>query len=104
MYVEDAVTAYLTLAERAAEADIRGQAFNFGLGHPATALEVVETIIALSHCPQLKPIILNEVKHEIQDEYLCADKAQQLLGWQPSFTLDGGIVKTMAWYQNFLEQ
>ncbi len=102
MYVEDAVNAYLTLAERAAEPDIRGQAFNFGLGQPATALEVVETIIELSDCPQLKPIILDEVTHEIQDEYLCADKAQKVLGWQPAFTLDGGINKTMAWYQEFL--
>ncbi len=103
MYVEDAVRAYMMLAERASEEGICGQPFNFGLGQPASALEVVETIIAVSAFPHLQPVILNEVQHEIQDEYLCADKAHEILRWEPQYSLATGLTKTMAWYRDFLQ-
>lgn len=104
VYVEDAVDAYLILAERARKPGVCGQAFNFGLGLPATALEVVETIIRISEFPQLQPVILDEVRNEIRDEYLNAGKAGRLLGWQPQHNLEDGLVKTMAWYRDFLDR
>ena len=102
VYVEDAVRAYLILAEKAGQPGICGEAFNFGLGQPATALEVVETIIRVSEYPHLQPLILDEVRNEIRDEYLRADKARQMLDWQPQHTLESGLAKTMAWYRDFL--
>ncbi len=102
VYVEDAVRAYLTLAEQAAEPAICGQAFNFGLGRPATALEVVQTIIDISAYPDLQPLILDEVRQEIHDEYLSADKARRLLGWEPQETLASGLTRTMEWYRAYL--
>jgi CDP-glucose 4,6-dehydratase len=102
VYVEDAVNAYLTLAERAAQPGICGEAFNFGLGRPVTALEVVQTIIAVSEHPDLQPIILNEVKNEIRDEYLSPQKAHALLDWRPEETLASGLSRTMDWYRAYL--
>jgi CDP-glucose 4,6-dehydratase len=103
VYVEDAVSAYLTLAMRSAEPGICGEPFNFGHGRPVSALEVVETIIAVSDFPDLRPVILDEVRHEIRDEYLSPAKAQRLLGWQPRETLDSGLRKTMGWYRRYLD-
>jgi CDP-glucose 4,6-dehydratase len=103
VYVEDAVAGYLALAERADHPQICGQAFNFGLGRPVTALEVVETIIEVSDHPELQPIILDEVTHEIRDEYLSPQKAQQALGWRPQESLASGLSRTMAWYRRYLE-
>lgn len=102
LYVADAVEAYLTIAQQAAEPDVCGHPFNFGIGSPITALEVVETIIAVSDAPDLQPIILDEVTHEIQDEYLSTAKARDILGWQPRFSLRQGIIETMAWYRDYL--
>ncbi len=102
VYVEDAVQAYLILAEWAGQPGVHGEAFNFGLGQPSTALEVVQTIIRVSEHPHLEPLILDEVRNEIRDEYLSADKAKRCLGWQPQDSLESGLVKTMAWYRNFL--
>lgn len=102
VYVEDAVQAYLILAERAGQPGVCGEGFNFGLGQPATALEVVNTIIRVSEHPHLLPLILDEVRNEIRDEYLSAEKAQRCLGWQPQHSLESGLVKTMAWYRDFL--
>jgi CDP-glucose 4,6-dehydratase len=50
----------------------------------------------------LEPKILNETTNEIRHQYLSAEKARNYLGWQPRFSLDEGLVKTINWYQEFL--
>jgi CDP-glucose 4,6-dehydratase len=102
VYVEDAVNAYLILAERAGQPGICGQAFNFGFGRPVTALQVVQTIIEVSELPHLQPVILDEVQHEIRDEYLSPQKAYEMLGWQPEETMASGLSRTMDWYREYL--
>lgn len=102
VYVEDAVAGYLKLAERAEQPGICGQAFNFGLGRPVNALEVVRTIIDVSEHPDLQPVILDEVEHEIRDEYLSPQKAHSRLGWQPAESLASGLTRTMDWYRRYL--
>jgi CDP-glucose 4,6-dehydratase len=67
-----------------------------------TALEVVQTIIEVSDHPDLQPVILDEVKHEIRDEYLSPQKAHDLLAWQPQETLASGLARSMAWYRKYL--
>jgi CDP-glucose 4,6-dehydratase len=103
LYVSDAVQGYLMLAEQIADPAVCGQPFNFGVGEPASALEVVETIIQISDHPHLRPTILNEVKNEIQDEYLSPQKAKRLLGWRPRYSLSSGLAETMEWYRAYLE-
>jgi CDP-glucose 4,6-dehydratase len=103
LFVNDAVIGYMMIAEQLAAGQLVGETFNFGMGRPSSALEVVKTIIKLSHYPHLEPIILNEVENEITDEYLSAEKAKSLLGWQPADTLETGFAKTITWYQSFLD-
>ena len=50
LYVQDAVNAYLMLAERLDEPRVSGEAFNFGMDNPKSVLEIVQTIIAVSDC------------------------------------------------------
>lgn len=103
IYVKDAVFGYMTLAEQIERAGVRGQAFNFGMSRPISVLEMIKSIIELSDCPDLEPIILDEVKHEIQDQYLSSAKANRVLNWQPQFTLAEGLRETMAWYKDYLD-
>ena len=102
LYVADAVRGYLMLAERLTEPGVRGQPFNLGSGCPVSALEVVRTIVKLSGHPEWEPIILNQVKHEIQDEYLSPEKATEAIGWQPQYSLAAGLTEAMAWYRAYL--
>jgi len=102
LYVRDAVSAYLTLAEQLDSPEARGEAFNFGTDNPKSVLEVVETIIAVSDHPELRPVILNDAPHEIQAQYLGCDKARRVLGWTPSYSLEEGLRETIRWYQEFL--
>lgn len=101
IYVQDAVRGYMMTAE---QMDVtRGQAFNFGVDRPRTVLEMIDEIVALSGNDELSPIILNEAKNEIQDQYLLSEKAARVLGWKPQYSLQEGLQVTMAWYKAFLE-
>jgi CDP-glucose 4,6-dehydratase len=102
LYVEDAVDGYLTIAECLEDSDIHGEAFNFGLDHPTTALEMVQTIVSISDYPNLEPIILNQARNEIPDQYLSSSKAHRVLDWHPSHDLEQGLRKAMSWYAEFL--
>jgi len=102
LYVKDAVQAYLVLAQQLDRPEVRGQAFNFGTNQPRTAMEMVEMIISLCGAPDLRPIVLGEASHEIQDQYLDSTKARTTLGWEPAHSLEQGLQETAAWYQAFL--
>jgi CDP-glucose 4,6-dehydratase len=102
VYVLDIVDAYLTLAEAMREGALIGEAFNFGLDQPMSALEMVQRIIAVSPDPNLEPIVEGNAPHEIQQQYLNSDKAHRLLGWYAAHTLEQGLTETMRWYADHL--
>lgn len=102
VYVKDAVRGYLMAAEQVVRPELHGEAFNFGMGHSESALDIVKTIIRVSDYPELEPIILNEVRNEVQDQFMNSEKASRLLGWEPQYTLASGLAETMAWYRDFL--
>ena len=101
-YVKDAVLAYLELAEQLERPEVVGQAFNFSNESQDTVLAVVEKIRQVMGLQDLEPLILNEVQHEIPHQYLAAARARQILGWQPRYDLQQGLVETVAWYRAYL--
>lgn len=101
-YVEDGAAAYMTLAEHlAANPDLRGEAFNFSNETQVTVLELVSRILAQLQS-NLEPEVRNEASNEIRRQYLSAAKARQVLRWEPLFTLDEGLKRTIEWYRNLL--
>ena len=98
-YVRDAVYAYLALAERLPDDGFSGEAFNFGTETPMSVVQLVDRILAIMGRPDLTPVILNEASHEIPHQYLDCTKARRLLGWEPRFTLDEGLMEAIEWYQ-----
>jgi len=103
VYVEDAVDAYLALAEALDRDDaLAGQAVNVSYGEPRTVLELVGRVLALMERPDLAPVILDEARHEIAEQYLDATRARKLLGWTPRVALDEGLLRTIAWYRRLL--
>ncbi|MEQ8757969.1 MAG: GDP-mannose 4,6-dehydratase [Coleofasciculus sp. G1-WW12-02] len=101
-YVKDGVLAYLHLAEQMERQEIWGEAFNFSNELQITVLELVEKIIRLMDRKDLEPLILNQVKNEIIHQYLSAQKARQLLNWEPQYSLDEALKETIDWYRAFL--
>ncbi|WHY39314.1 GDP-mannose 4,6-dehydratase [Bacillus velezensis] len=102
-YIEDAVEAYLLLAEKMEELNLEGEAFNFSNEIQLTVLELVEKILKAMDS-DLKPKVLNQGSHEIKHQYLSAEKARKLLNWTPAHTIDEGLEKTIEWYKAFFQK
>lgn len=103
-YAEDGATVNMVLAEALAHTpDLRGEAFNFSNEIQVTVSELVERLLALMKS-DLQPDVRNEATNEIQHQYLSAEKARRMLNWQPLFTLDEGLRRTIDWYKAFLEE
>lgn len=101
VYVEDIVGAYIKLAERLDDENVRGEAFNFSAEKPYTVLEIVGLIRKLMDCEHLEPVILAEAEGEIKDQYLDAEKARRVLGWRPVHDLEKGLTETISWYEEY---
>lgn len=103
-YVKDGVLAYLHLAEQMERQEVLGEAFNFSNELQIPVLEMVRKILNLIDKNHLQPVILNQANNEIKHQYLSAQKARQLLHWQPQYSLEEGLQETISWYQQFLGQ
>jgi CDP-glucose 4,6-dehydratase len=101
-YVEYGAAAYITLVEKLAQnPNLRVEALNFSNEIQVTVHEIVYKIIALMES-NLQPEIRNEISNEILHQYLSAEKARRMLGWQPLFSFEEGLQRTIAWYRSFL--
>lgn len=101
-YVEDGAAAYMLLAEHlAAHPELRGEAFNLSNETRVTVLDLARRILALMGS-DLQPDVRNEASNEIRCQYLSAEKARRVLGWQPLYSLEEGLDLTIRWYREFL--
>ena len=97
--VQDAVSAYLSLAERMDDPAIHGQAFNFGTGEPVSVLDLTRRVLAAAGRADLEPLVQNNASSEIHRQYLSSDRARDVLGWRPGAPLDIRLRETVAWYR-----
>lgn len=102
LYVEDAVEAYLLLADAldVGGDGVRGQAFNAGGGRPYAVRDVVAHICTLAGT-DLAPDVRGSgtPNGEIDRQYVDAAKLRALTGWEPRVELDEGLRRTIAWYR-----
>lgn len=103
-YVEDAVEAYLRLAERLPHNDFSGEAFNFGTETPMSVLDMVALILKLMDAEHIAPTVLGQATHEILQQYLDCAKARRLLDWNPMYTMEEGVAATIKWYTQHLDE
>jgi CDP-glucose 4,6-dehydratase len=103
VYVEDAVSSYLLLAEKLEEIpSIKGQAFNFSNENPLSAVEIAQKLLDLMGS-NLKLEILGEASQEIKNQFLDATKAKTVLNWKPLFPLEEGLKRTISWYDAYFQ-
>jgi CDP-glucose 4,6-dehydratase len=63
---------------------------------------MTERVLAAAGRADLEPVVLNEARHEIPNQYLSAAKLRNRIGWTPSVGLDEGLARTVAWYRAHL--
>jgi CDP-glucose 4,6-dehydratase len=103
LYVEDAVDAYLTVAEAVGDPRHPEPAWNAGSGRAVAIRELIERLIAVSGRDvtpdvQGKPQPRDDVDRQVLDSGKIADE----LGWRPAHDLDAGLDKTWRWYAEAL--
>jgi len=64
-------------------------------------LEMADTVLRLMGS-RLRPVVQNEATNEIRAQLLSAAKARDTLGWEPLFSLEDGMRRTIDWYRGFL--
>ncbi|MBI4575665.1 MAG: GDP-mannose 4,6-dehydratase [Planctomycetes bacterium] len=102
IYVEDAVAAYLGLAEALDRPEVQGEAFNFSTGEPLAALDLARRVLAAAGREDLEPVVLDEATGEIHSQHLDSARARRVLGWQARHGLAAGLARTVAWYRDYL--
>lgn len=103
VYIKDAVSAYLALAENLHRKEVSGHAFNFGTGKPTSVLELYKKIISLMG-KNVQPKVLGQAKNEIDRQYLDSTKAKKVLGWECRYNIDEGLKETIAWYKGYFSK
>ena len=91
----------MLLVEKLAEnPDLQGEAFNFSNELQLSVIELVDRILNLMES-DLRPAVQNKASNEILHQYLSAEKAREILGWSPKYSLDQGLLETIEWYREF---
>jgi CDP-glucose 4,6-dehydratase len=99
LYVEDAASAYLAIADALSRGKARGEAFNAGGGPPHPVREVVDLICELGP-GDVEPDYQGSgnPSGEIDRQCLDSTKIGEVIGWEPRVDLREGIQRTLDWY------
>lgn len=103
LYIDDAIRAYMMLAEKDLPKTKRGRVINFGTGKPINIADLVEKIITISKKNDISVKTENTPSsrsNEIRKQYVSIKKAEKELNWSPETLLDVGLLKTFEWYKN----
>lgn len=103
LYVRDAVSGYLALADAVDRDEVRGEAFNLSTESSVTVMQIVETVCKLMQS-DLEPLVLDQARGEIKSQSLAATRAGQVLGWQAEYDLERGLAETIDWYRAYLSE
>lgn len=106
LYIDDAIRAYLMLAEKNLPNKKRVRVFNFGTGKPIKIIDLVLKILSLAKKDNLdikmEPTPTGRT-NEIPRQYVSVNKSKRLLHWYPQTSLENGLVKTFNWYKRNLK-
>jgi CDP-glucose 4,6-dehydratase len=104
LYVEDAASAYLAIADALDRDEVRGEAFNAGGGSPHAVGDVVRLIARLAGTDVESRILgAGNPAGEIDRQYVDPTKIRELVGWEPGVGLEDGLRRTIEWYREHPE-
>lgn len=99
LYAEDAVTAYLAVADSLTRPKLRGRAWNASIGRPVSVLELVLQLVEISGLGLDPDVHGDGTPHgEIERQWLDCGAISEQLGWTPEWDLRRGLEATFEWY------
>lgn len=100
LYIDDAVDALLSAAERKSS---KLEVFHFGSGEEAriNVLNLARKI-SLLFDGRPRDIEVNKNKSERKvEKYLDTSSTKEILGWNPHYKIEDGLKLTIGWYKNY---
>ena len=97
VYVENVVAANLLAAERPFD-QVSGKVFNIGGGQSINLLELVEELKCLAGS-RLSPVFEAPRLGDVRDSLADISLARECLGYQPAFTWQAGLSRTLDFYR-----
>lgn len=96
VFIDDVVNGFLLAVKHAK--DVKGEVINIGSGKQTTVDEIVKKIIDMTK-DNVEIIWNSEIKKRYESIVWKADikKAKKLLRWQPTYSLENGLKKTILW-------
>ena len=94
-YISNVIEANLLAASAP---DVGGEVFNVGCGFSTSLLDLIKSInqvLGKDIKPTFEPARKGDVLHSLAG----IDKAREHLGYQPSITVEAGLLKTIEWYR-----
>ena len=103
LYVEDAVDAYLAIWELLEDGRGAGEAFNAGGDRPHSVLEVANLVCRIAGTG-VEPDVRGTgvLPGEIDRQSVDSAKLRSMSGWEPRFSLEEGLMRTVEWYRRHL--
>jgi CDP-glucose 4,6-dehydratase len=103
LYAEDAVTAYLAVAESLDRPELRARAWNASIGRAVSVLEIVTQLVEISGLGLEPDVHGHGTPHgELERQWLDSSAIAAELGWMPAWDLRRGLQATFEWYASEL--
>lgn len=99
LYVDDAVNAYYLIMNEMLKKGKKLLIYNVGSKDNFTVVSLVKLILKIMNKDELKPIILNKSKQEINFQKLNDKKIRKELGWKQNVSMALGLKNTINWYK-----
>ena len=101
LHVDDAVAAYLAIADAIDGGGAVGEAFNAGGERPHSVREVAELIAEVAG-GSVEPDFqgAGSPDGEIDRQFVDSTKLHELTGWSPQVELRDGLHRTLDWYRD----
>jgi CDP-glucose 4,6-dehydratase len=104
LYVEDAVDAYLAVADSLTDPANHGRAWNAGSDRPVSVLALVQALTEVAGS-ELEPEIRGiPVAGRTDRQYLDSSAIRDELGWRARRGLEDGLAATYEWYEQALRE
>lgn len=105
LYAEDAVSAYLAIADSLDRPEMHGRPWNASIGHPVSVLEIVTRLMTIAGRDDEPDVRGQGTPHgEISRQWLDCSAISEQLGWTPSWDLQRGLEATYEWYERELRR
>jgi len=101
LYIDDAIEAYLSLAQIDINKVGKSRVFNIGSNNMISVEDLIKKIIKIAGKNLGIKKIPVEREGEIDSQYVSFSKATKLLGWKPKTNLNEGLKITVDWYSRY---